>query len=366
MLELAAALAAIIWILLLLLPWRPWSVREQLHASTEHGAADLSGITVLIPARDEAEHIFDTVTAVKNQGHGLRIIVIDDQSTDDTARLAHMAGAEVIAGSALPAGWTGKLWALQQGLEQTETEFILQLDADIHLAPGMLAALHGKIRSHHLAMVTIMALLPVKNAWQRLLLPAYVWFFKLLYPFALANGVGRRFAAAAGGCILLRRERLLGCGAYHSIAAAVIDDCALAASIKDQGGRIWIGLSRDVQSTRASSSPTEIGKLISRTAYPQLRHSVLLLLLTTLAMLLIFWIPVVALVAAGWLGQLLAAIALLCMWIGYRPLLRFYQLPSWYALALPLVAAYYLCKTWSSAWQHWRGRGSEWKQRHYR
>jgi hopene-associated glycosyltransferase HpnB len=366
MLTTAAAAAAAIWLVLLLLPWRPWSVREQLSATAAtDNACDLSAITVLIPARDEAGHIETTVKAAASQGGKLRIIVIDDQSRDATARLAAAAGAEVIAGTKLPEGWTGKLWALQQGLEQTRSELILQLDADIHLAPGMLAALQQKLCAEKLALASIMALLPTANVWQRMLLPAYVWFFKLLYPFALANAPGRRFAAAAGGCILLRRQALLGIGGYQALAGAIIDDCTLAAAVKRQGGRTWLGLSRDVISHRDSGSASEIGKLIKRTAYTQLQQSTLLLLLTTLAMLLIFWVPVVALLLDEPAGQCMGLLAIFSMLVCYRPMLRFYRLPAVYALLLPLIAAFYLFHTWLSAVTHWRGHGAEWKQRHY-
>ena len=360
-----AAAAAACWLILLLLPWRLWSVREQLSADETAAERDLSAITVLIPARDEADTIATTVRAAASQGKNLRIIVIDDQSGDATAQLAAAAGAEVIAGQALPQGWTGKLWALQQGLEQVRSDYILQLDADILLAPGMLTALHEKIMRQQLTLVSIMALLPTTNLWQRVLLPAYVWFFKLLYPFALVNSTNRRFAAAAGGCILLRRQALLDMGAYRALRGAIIDDCTLATAIKRQGGHIWLGLSRAVSSCRSSDSPAEIGKLISRTAFTQLQHSTLLLLLTSMAMLVLFWAPILALLFATTGGKVIAALAIACMLICYLPLLRFYRLAASYALLLPLIAVFYLLHTWLSAIHHWRGRGAEWKQRHY-
>ena len=365
MLTTAAAVAAACWLLLLLLPWRPWSVREQLSPGETAAKRDLSAITVLIPARDEADTIANTVRAAASQGDNLRIIVIDDESGDGTAQLAAAAGAEVIAGQALPHGWTGKLWALQQGLEQVRSDYILQLDADIQLAPGMLNALHDKISRQQLTLVSIMALLPTSNLWQQVLLPAYVWFFKLLYPFALVNSTNRRFAAAAGGCILLRRQALLNIGTYRALRGAIIDDCTLATAIKRQGGRIWLGLSRAVISYRSSDSPGEIGKLISRTAFTQLQHSTLLLLLTSMAMLVLFWAPVLALLFAATGGKLFAVLAIACMLVCYLPLLRFYRLSSIYALLLPLIAVFYLQHTWLSAIHHWRGRGAEWKQRHY-
>lgn len=365
-LEYGVYLSAVIWLIILLLPWRPWGVSEQMEPDgSDNSQADLSEMTVLIPARDEAGHIHATIMALLGQGTGHRIIVIDDQSNDSTGEIARQAGAEVIVGNALPAGWTGKLWALQQGLEQVRTPLVLQLDADIALKPGILCALVHKLKTENRALVSIMALLPTGHFWQRWLLPAYVWFFKMLYPFALANGRHRRFAAAAGGCILLRTDALRDTDGYHAIKHAVIDDCALAAAIKGSGHKIWIGLSRSVISRRASATLGDIANLVSRTAYTQLRHSFLLLLLVSILLMLVFWMPLAGLIMADVQLPIAALLSLLIMAVCYYPLMRFYRLPVWSGLCLPLIAMLYLGMTWLSAWRHWRGRGAHWKGRHY-
>ena len=248
--------------------------------------------------------------------------------------------------------------------------WLLQVDADIEVAPGLLAALlrqqaDGGAGGYDL--VSIMALLPVAGVWQRLLLPAYVWFFMLLYPFRLANGPNPRFAAAAGGCILLRRRLLEKIGGYAAVRHAVIDDCALATACKRAGGRTWVGLSRQVVSHRASESLRDVADLVARTAYTQLRHSPLLLLVVSGLLVFAFWLPPVLLLLPGMapLTRIGAGLAWLAMAAAYVPLLRFYRLLPLWAVALPLVATLYLGMTWLSAWRHWRGIGASWKGRNY-
>ncbi len=359
--------STLIWCIIGLLPWRPWGVREQLEANTDISDAhsDLSDITVLIPARNEAENIQQTLQALQQQGQGHRILVIDDQSSDDTAILSRQMGADVITGSELPENWTGKLWALQQGLQQVQTPLVLQLDADISLQPGILPVLLQQLQTDNRAMVSIMALLPTAGFWQQLLLPAYVWFFKMLYPFALANGKSKFFSAAAGGCILLRTDVLRSIGEYNAIKHAVIDDCTLAARIKSSGHSIWIGLSRSVISQRASETLSEITQLVSRTAFTQLRHSLFLLLITTALLMVVFWMPLAGLLLASDVIKSAALLSLLIMLICYWSFMRFYRLNPFYGLLLPLTATLYLGMTWLSAWQHWRGQGARWKGRYY-
>lgn len=359
--------STLIWCIIALLPWRPWGVREQLETDTDAIAAhvDLSEITVLIPARNEAENIQQTLRDLQQQGQGHRILVIDDQSSDDTALLSRKIGANVITGSDLPEGWTGKLWALQQGLQQVRTPLVLQLDADISLQPGILPALLQQLKTNNHAMVSIMALLPTTGFWQKLLLPAYVWFFKMLYPFALVNGKNKLFSAAAGGCILLRTDVLRSIGEYNAIKHAVIDDCTLAAQIKSSGHSIWIGLSRSVISQRASETFNDITQLVSRTAFTQLRYSISLLLVTTALLIVVFWMPLAGLLLTSEAIKSAALLSLLIMVICYWPFMRFYHLNPFYGLLLPLTATLYLGMTWLSAWQHWRGQGASWKGRYY-
>ncbi|HBK55881.1 MAG TPA: glycosyl transferase [Xanthomonadales bacterium] len=360
---LAALLA---WVVLLALPWRPWSPGEPLQARPSDGPVDLSDLTVLIPARDEAELIATTVAAVRSQGVGHRILVIDDGSSDGTADFARAAGAEVIEAVPLATGWTGKLWALEQGRRQVVSPLILQLDADIELRPGVLPALVERF-SEGLGLASIMAVLPTRTLVQRLLLPAYVWFFMLLYPFRLANGTATRSSAAAGGCLLVRADALQAIGGYRAIRHAVIDDCALAAAIKRAGHRTWIGLSRDVISRRACTTIAEVRDLVARTAYIQLRRSPMLLVACTLAMAWLFLLPpLLPLIDPTAPLHLTVAIGVgVAMVFGYGPLLNFYRLSPLWALALPVTAGLYLWMTWVSAWRHWRGHGAQWKGRRY-
>jgi len=374
----ASIAAASAWILLLLTPWRAWSTREQLSPNEDDLTATspeqqycFEQLTVLVPARNEAEGLGRTLAAIRAQSSRVRIIVIDDESTDDTAKIARAAGAMVIQGSSPPSGWTGKLWALEQGRQYVTTHWVLQLDADIELAPGMLQALFRQQRScgrrRGYDLVSIMALLPVDGFWQRFLLPAYVWFFKLIYPFRLSNSQRPWVAAAAGGCILIRRQILQRIGGYGALRYAVIDDCTLARCCKNAGGTTWIGLSREVVSHRASESLTDLADLVARTAFTQLRHSIALLLLVSALLILTFWLPVwnVLWPTSPLTIRALGAAALMAAMGAYIPLLRFYRLSLVDALALPLVASLYLWMTWLSAWRHWRGVGAQWKGRSY-
>jgi len=357
----AALPAAVIWFGVLLAPWRPWSMRERLEAAD--AGADLGEVTVLIPARNEAEVIAQTLGSLQQQGPGLKIIVVDDQSTDDTARIAHgFANVEVLAGKSLPDGWAGKLWALEQGRGQLRTKLTLLLDADIALKPGMLAALLAQRCETGANFVSLMADLRRDSFWDRLLLPAFVYFFKLLYPFALSNSRFPCVAAAAGGCILVETEALQRAGAFASLRGALIDDCTLARQVKNTGYRTWTGVSRGVISLRPYRSLASIHDMVARSAFTQLRYSTLLLLAVTAVFIAAYWLPLAALTTSA--GGLAAA-ALVAMTLGYLPTLRYYQLSPLWALALPLTAALYLGMTWSSAIRYWRGVRSQWKSRTY-
>lgn len=331
--------------------------------------AELPGadITALVPARDEAATIASTVTALANQSPDLRVLVIDDQSSDATADCARAAApdrVEVVSGQPLPAGWTGKLWALEQGLERVATERVLLLDADIELRPGMLAALSAHQRAGDYALVSVMARLRMHGFWERLLMPPFVWFFKLLYPFALANGSRRRHAAAAGGCILTECRWLQAIGGFAGLKGAVIDDCTLAARIKHHGGRTWIGLTRGALSHRTYDRPGDIDAMVARTAFSQLRYSFALLLVCTLLMVATFWGPVAGLFGSA-AGRLAATGALALMVATYTPLLRYYGLSPAWSLTLPLAATLYLGMTWGSAIRYLRGVRARWRGRQY-
>lgn len=350
----------------MLLPWRPWSTREVLEA--DGGASvDLSDITVLIPARNEADAIGETLAGIAAQGTGMRVILIDDESTDATASIARASGIRdltILSGSPLPTGWSGKLWALEQGLSQVQTPLVLLLDADIVLRPGTLAALRSRLYSGGLQLVSLMAHLGMRSRVEQLLLPAFVYFFKLIYPFALANDPRSRMAAAAGGCILLQTGALTGIGGFASLRQALIDDCTLAARIKRNGGRTWLGLTHSAVSLRRYTL-ADCWNMVARTAYTQLFYSPALLLVCTVLMGLYYVMPAVGVFVApgGMRGLALATLAL--SMLPYLPILRFYRLPRWLVLTLPLVGALYLAMTWTSAIRYHRGERSRWKGRQY-
>ena len=235
---------------------------ERLAATSSEPSPDLADITVLIPARDEATCIATTLQALAAQGPLGGIIVIDDQSSDgtgDIARAQALPALQVLTGTTPPAGWSGKLWALHQGFAHVATARVLLLDADIELAPGILAALSARMRDEGLALASVMATLHMGNAWEKLLLPPFVFFFKLIYPFALANDPRSRIAAAAGGLILLDSATLRAIGGFAGQHDAIIDDCTLAARVKRHGGRTWLGLSREVRAIRPTPRCTTSG-----------------------------------------------------------------------------------------------------------
>jgi hopene-associated glycosyltransferase HpnB len=358
--------ASLGWVALLLVPWRPWGISERLEPARDTFEEDLRDITVLIPARNEAAVIVRTLAALRSQGYGFLTILVDDQSSDGTAALARSAltsGLTILAGSPLPAGWTGKLWALEQGWRLVESKLVLLLDADIELEPGMLAALRGKLEG--LDLVSIMAQLRMQTFWERMLVPAFVYFFKLIYPFRLGSDPRTRVGVAAGGCILLRCDALRKIGGFEPLRMAIIDDCSLAKKIKEAGGLTWTGLSHSVRSHRPYERLSDFWEMVSRTAFTQLRYSVWLLLATTFLMFLSFWMPLIGLLVLPPAAKGMAAIGLMAMMISYLPTLRYYGRSAFWALALPLIADFYLLMTWSSAFRCWHGRRSEWKGRVY-
>lgn len=357
----------LIWIAILALPWRPWSTRESLDGDTSL-PDDLDDVTVLIPARNEQECIARTLRSVAAQGRGHRIILIDDQSTDATVAEAvglNLPGLHILTGQALPPGWTGKLWALEQGRHEADSDYLLLLDADIELLPGTLPALLAKLRSEGRQLVSLMAFLRMQSFWEKLLMPAFIYFFKLLYPFHLSNSGSRFIAAAAGGCILIESRALSTAGGFAAIQGALIDDCRLARRIRDSGGGTWIGLTHSACSRRRYEGLGVIWDMVARTAYTQLHYSPWLLGLCTLLMAAAFLLPVAALFMADSAAAAVAAAALALMWISYLPTLKYYNLhPAW-GLALPAVGALYMLMTWSSAWRHWQGSSAVWKDRVY-
>jgi hopene-associated glycosyltransferase HpnB len=368
-----SAFALLAWLCVLVLPHQPHRVRERLEAAA-HGSSDLSGVTVLIPARDEAPLIGRTLAALTRQGRGLDAIVVDDQSSDDTRGAAkRAAGTElalrVVDGAPLPPGWAGKLWALEQGLAAVERPYVLLLDADIELAPHVVPALLAKLRERDATLVSLMAELRCETFWERLLSPAFVFFFKLLYPFAWSNDASKRTAAAAGGCMLVRTDALRQIGGFAAIRGALIDDCTLAAALKRHRPPIWLGMTQSVRSLRAYESLGDFWGMVARSAFTQLRYSTALLLLATALMLITLLAPVVGVALGAVAGEpsllLVAGAAWLALGAAYLPVVAFYRLPAAWALTLPLASALFLAMTWSSAVGFWRGRRASWKARDY-
>jgi hopene-associated glycosyltransferase HpnB len=303
----------------------------------------------------------------------LHIFVVDDNSTDGTASAARAAtgsspGAAltVITGKPLPPGWSGKLWAVQQGVEQAlllKPKFLLLTDADIRHSPENLAGLSAVADSAAYDLASFMVKLHCRTMAEKLLIPAFVFFFFLLYPPDWISDPRRRTAGAAGGCILIRPEALERAGGIAAIRHEIIDDCALAAAFKRNGGKVWLGVTRDTHSLRAYKSFGEVERMIARSAFNQLRHSALLLTGAIVGLALLYLLPLGLLFSASHMLVGLGAIALLMMFMAYLPMVRFYGLNLLWALTLPLSATFYMIATMHSALNYWSGKGGEWKGR---
>ena len=332
-------------------------------------------VVAVIPARDEAESIGESVTSLLRQDYpgSFSIVVVDDQSADETAAVARHAAAAagfadrltVLAGSALPEGWTGKLWAEKQGIDEASvgapTYFLLS-DADITYAPDTLTRLITRSEKEGLVLNSLMAKLRAASLAERALVPAFIFFFQMLYPFAWVNRQDRSTAAAAGGCMLVRRETLRAAGGMASIRNALIDDCTLAKRLKAHGP-IWIGLTDGVRSIRGYPAVEDIRHMVARTAYAQLRYSPLLLAGTVLGLAVTYLAPVLLTLFASAPARILGFAAWLLMALAFQPILRFYRVSPLWGLALPAIAAAYMAFTLDSAYQHARGRGGMWKGR---
>jgi hopene-associated glycosyltransferase HpnB len=356
------------WVALLVLPFRPWSTRERLEPTATGSPPDTSDLTVLIPARNEAKVISRSLEALRVQAPELRVVVVDDSSTDGTDEVARAVGLQalrIVSADPLPDGWTGKLWALDQGLQRVETDLVLLLDADIELEPGIIDALLAKRRERGPGLVSVMATLETETLTEKLTLPAFVYFFKLLYPFSLSNSSFRWVAAGAGGCMLVDTSVLREIGAFSSLRDEIIDDCAVAARIKAAGHRTWIGLSRGVQSRRSYGGLRGIWEMVARTAFTQLRYSVLVLALCVATLVWAFVLPVVGLIGGESLARVTSIVGLAAMVLSYLPTLRFYRLSPLWALLLPVTGALYMLMTVDSAIRYFRGVRSTWRGRIY-
>ncbi|MFI8298863.1 glycosyltransferase [Streptomyces nigra] len=373
----AGSLAA--WLWLLLFQGFFWRTDVRLPRRTDPG--EWPSVCVVVPARDEAAVLPASLPSLLAQDYPGRaeVFLVDDGSTDGTGELARRLARER-GGLALtvdspgepPAGWTGKLWAVRHGIglaRARDPEYLLLTDADIAHAPDSLRELVAAARTGGFDAVSQMARLRVDSLWERLVVPAFVYFFAQLYPFRRIGRTGTRTAAAAGGCVLLRTEAAVRARIPDSIRGAVIDDVALARAVKRGGGRVWLGLAERVDSVRPYPRLADLWRMVSRSAYAQLRHQPALLLGTIAGLALVYLVPPVALAFGAASGDKVAAVlgglAWLVMTGTYVPMLRYYRQPLWPAPLLPVTAFLYLLMTADSAVQHYRGRGAAWKGRTY-
>ncbi|HEX7697182.1 MAG TPA: glycosyltransferase [Candidatus Acidoferrum sp.] len=369
-----AAIPLAIWVYLLVARGYFWRVSEDSFGPKR--LEDWPRVVAIVPARNEARTISEAVSSLAKQDYPgeFSVIVIDDHSEDGTAALAQQAANEfgasqrvkIHVASPLAPGWTGKLWALNEGIQfatNYSAEFFWFTDADIEHAPDTLRRLVSRAEKESLDLVSLMVLLQAKTLPERLLIPPFLYFFLMLYPPRWIADPNASTAGAAGGCILLRRNVLAPIGGIASIRAEVIDDCALARAVKRRGGKIWMGLTRASVSLRSYGTFAEIRDLIARTAFTQLHYSLLLLIVTLIglcATYLLAWIAFFTLEDPGWL---LASTAISIMTATYGATVRFYGLPWLWALTLPLAAVFYGYATFLSALRYWLGRGGQWKGR---
>jgi hopene-associated glycosyltransferase HpnB len=359
-----ALLSLCAWIYLFFAHGMFWRSRPQLLAATPEGCPD---VDIIVPARDEAETIRAAIGSLLAQDYGgdFRVILIDDNSTDATAELAGSAPKlQVIRLDSKPPGWSGKLWALHQGIAASRSPLVVLTDADIVHQPRHLASLVAKLQGARLDLVSEMVRLNCSSLAERMLVPAFVYFFQMLYPFAKVNDPRSAVAAAAGGTVLVRREALARIGGIEAIQDALIDDVALAKAVK-RGGPIFLAHSELAASIRRYPKIADLWHMISRTAFTQLRYSSALLVLTMAALTIVWLVPPwEAVFGSGWrVGCGLAACALAA--VSYMPTLTRYRRNKLWVLALPLIAAFYMAATVASAVDYWRGKGASWKNRAY-
>jgi hopene-associated glycosyltransferase HpnB len=356
-----------IWLVILLLPWQPWRTCEQWEpVRQKYTDETLKGLTILIPARNEAAVIEKTISSIIPQASDARIIVIDDNSEDRTAQFALDAGSSnvsVLEGVERPPGWSGKLWALEQGRKKIQTDTVMLLDADIELKPNVVGSLYKRLHQGPFSFLSLMSKPSLNGFWDTLLMPAFIYFFKLLYPFKLANSGSWGISAAAGGCVMMKTKALEDIGGFASIKETLIDDCALAQKVKDRGYRTWLGLTHSAQSSRPYSGFYELWNMVARTAYTQLHYSISLLLLCTVLMALVFLIPVAGLFTASNYALIIPVCSLIGMIITFIPILRYYNLSVIWAFVFPITALLFLAMTWTSAIRYWKGERMRWRGR---
>jgi hopene-associated glycosyltransferase HpnB len=374
---LLASLSCAAWIYLLLLRGGFWRAGER---DTPADGAPMTlpvwpHVVAIVPARNEAKIITASLHSLLQQDYPGRfeIVVVDDHSndgTDDVARGAAAGAVDrlvVLAAPNLGAGWTGKLWALNHGVRYVDgapepPAYVLFTDADIRYDATALRELVTRAERGGLVLTSLMAKLRCESVAERAMIPAFIFFFRMLYPFAWVNRPGMRTAAAAGGCMLIQRKALLAAGGLAAVHGELIDDCALGRLLK-MHGPICLSLTNRARSLRAYPSIGDVRLMVSRAAYAQLGYSPLLLAGTFAAMTVAFLAPPLLAIGGTGITQGLAAATWVLMSLALQPTLRFYGVAPWWGVALPAIAGIYLAFTLHSAWQHWRGRGGMWKGR---
>lgn len=374
-------LSLVIWLFLLLFWGQFWRVDQQLK-TTPNKLQSLPTVCVVVPARNEADVIPVSLRSLLLQDYpgNFHVFLVDDQSTDGTANFAQgvayavdqLEKLHIISIADLPNGWTGKLWAMEQGIKkasQLQPDYLLLTDADIEHDINNLQQLVAKAETENLDLVSIMVTLRCESFWEQLLIPAFVFFFQKLYPFRWVNNTRKSTAAAAGGCILIRRETLEKIGGLQIIRQALIDDCSLAKAVKSHQGKIWLGLDALTYSLRPYDSLETIWNMVARSAYTQLNYSPLLLIGSVLGMFLVYMLPILGIILGLIWGNLLitviGSLTWLLMTFAYFPIIRFYKSPLLLAFCLPIIAFLYTLMTLDSAKRHSQGKGGAWKGRVY-
>jgi hopene-associated glycosyltransferase HpnB len=377
-----AAGSLVVWLYLLLGRDGFWRARPRIENDAPPSPPSWPAVVAIVPARNEAAHVGDALRSLVTQDYpgALAVVLVDDHSEDDTAAIGGRFAAgsarplEVIRARTLPPGWSGRLWACGEGREHaaqrwTDPAYVLLTDADIAHHPRNLARLVAKAEAERLDLTSLMVRLHCASFWERLLIPPFVFFFQKLYPFAAVSAPERATAAAAGGCMLVRRRALDEAGGIAAIRAELIDDVALAGAVKRRsgGGRIWLGLTETTTSLRRYEHLSEIWAMVARSADTQLRHSLARLTGTLLGMAITYVVPPLGLLAGLVQGEALLAALALAAWIAmalaYFPTAKLYRLGTLWLPTLPLAAALYTAMTVDSAIRHRRGTGGRWKGR---
>ena len=371
--EVVAIICALIWLYLIVGRGAFWLCGVRDTDRTGLDVPQWPAVVAVVPARNEADHIAASIGSLLRQEYpgSFRIILVDDDSSDGTALIATRAAAFapnrliVVGSEGPPRGWAGKIWAVKQGIasaEELQPEYLLLTDADIVHAPDTLAWLVKQARAGGFVLTSLMAKLRCESLAERTHVPAFIYFFQMLFPFSWVSKPHASTAAAAGGCMLVRADALENAGGIASIRNALIDDCSLAEKLK-KVGPVWLGLTDRARSIRPYDTLADVRRMIARSAYAQLRYLPLLLAATIAMMVLTFIAPPLLAIFATGLTRYLGIVVWLAMTISYIPTLRFYRLSPLWSLALPGIAALYLYYTIISAYDHMRGRGGQWKGR---